>query len=208
METHRLSCLLLDIGGVVLNNAWDRFARRRAAASFRLDPVELEQRHHLLFESYENGRLSLDQYLGLLVFYRARKFTPQDLKDFIFKQSSQMPGMTELLNREKLRLNFKIIAFNNEGLEINENRIQRFGLNRWIDFFVSSSFVHLRKPSPEFFQLVLRVAQVPKKELLYLDNTELFVDVARELGIPSLLHTELEQTRKYFKVIGIKNAAA
>jgi putative hydrolase of the HAD superfamily len=41
----------LDIGGVLLTNGWDHPARKKAAAHFELDAAEMEDRHHLTFDT-------------------------------------------------------------------------------------------------------------------------------------------------------------
>jgi hypothetical protein len=49
-----------DIGGVLLTNGWTHDGRQRAAANFSLDLAEMEDRHHLTFDTYEEGKLTLD----------------------------------------------------------------------------------------------------------------------------------------------------
>jgi len=56
--------LFLDIGGVLLDDGWDRHARKRAAIKFKLSPAEMEERHHLTFETYEEGKLTMEEYLN------------------------------------------------------------------------------------------------------------------------------------------------
>jgi putative hydrolase of the HAD superfamily len=45
--------LFLDIGGVLLTDGWTHDGRKRAAANFDLDLAEMEDRHHLTFDTYE-----------------------------------------------------------------------------------------------------------------------------------------------------------
>lgn len=65
-----ITCVFLDIGGVLLTNGWDHHARQRAATHFKLEWVEMEERHHLMFETYEQGQLTLDEYVDRMVFYQ------------------------------------------------------------------------------------------------------------------------------------------
>ena len=48
-----ITTLFLDIGGVLLTNGWDHHARKRAATNFKLAFAEMEDRHHLTFDTYE-----------------------------------------------------------------------------------------------------------------------------------------------------------
>ena len=62
-----ITTLFTDIGNVLLTNGWDRQMRRRAAEKFGLDYEEMNERHHLTFDTYEEGKLSLEEYLDRLV---------------------------------------------------------------------------------------------------------------------------------------------
>ena len=37
-----ITCMFLDIGGVLLTNGWDHHARKRAATNFKLEWAEME----------------------------------------------------------------------------------------------------------------------------------------------------------------------
>ena len=65
-----ITALFVDIGGVLLTNGWDHHARKRAATNFKLELAEMEDRHHLTFDTYEEGKLTLEEYLGRVVFYQ------------------------------------------------------------------------------------------------------------------------------------------
>jgi len=69
-----VTTLFLDVGGVLLTDGWDHYARKRAATNFKLELDELEDRHHLTFDTYEQGKLTLEEYLDRVVFYEARPF--------------------------------------------------------------------------------------------------------------------------------------
>ena len=94
-----ITCVFLDIGGVVLTDGWDHHARKRAATNFKLDLAEMEDRHHLTFDTYEEGKLTLEEYLGRVVFYEERPFTPDQFRKFMFAQSKPYPKMIELVRR-------------------------------------------------------------------------------------------------------------
>ena len=81
-----ITTLFLDIGGVLLNNGWDHHARRRAAKHFKLNWAGMEQRHSLNFNIYEEDKLTLDEYLGWLLFYEKRPFTRAEFRRFMFAQ--------------------------------------------------------------------------------------------------------------------------
>ena len=186
--------LFLDVGGVLLTNGWDHLARKRAAKHFMLKWAVMENRHSLNFETHEEGKLSFEAYLARVVFYQKRPFTRSQFKRFMFKQSKAEPGMIELFAQLKVKHGLKIAVVSNESREANAYRIRKFKLNRLADVFISSCFVHMRKPDTDLFRLALDIAQAPAGQVLYIENTPLFVEVAEGLGIRSILHTDFGST--------------
>jgi len=195
--------LFLDIGGVLLSNGWDRSARKRAATTFSLELPELEERHHLTFDTYEEGKLTLDEYFDRIVFYEERSFTKEDFRDFIFAQTEPFPEMIEMIIALKKTYGLKIVVVNNEGRELNEYRIRKFGLNTFVDFFISSCFVHIRKPDADIFKIALDIALVQPDEVLYIEDRPMFVSVAEHLGITGICHASYETTRELLKGKGL-----
>lgn len=197
MDKHaKITTLFLDIGGVLLTNGWDRAARKLAIQTYGLDAIEMEERHHLTFDTYEEGKLTLDEYLNRVVFYEDRSFTRKEFRDFMFAQSSPYPQMLELVAHLKEKYKLKIAIVNNEGRELNEHRIRHFNISSFVDFYISSCFVHFRKPDADIYRIALDIAQVKPSEVAYLEDRSMFVDVANGLGINGICHTDYESTLK------------
>lgn len=203
MTAYQVKTLFLDIGGVLLTNGWDRHMRRKAAEKFELDYDEMNERHHLTFDTYEEGKLSLDEYLKRLVFYMDRPFTREDFRAFMFEQSQPIPEMIDLIGRLKERYRLKTAAVSNEGRELTIYRIKKFGLNKIIDFFISSCFVHFRKPDADIYRIALDCAQVLPEEALYVDDRAMFVEVAQTLGIRGFHHSDYEETKRALGSFGL-----
>jgi putative hydrolase of the HAD superfamily len=201
--TGPITTLFLDIGGVLLTNGWDHHARERAAMLFDLDLNEMEERHHLTFDTYEVGKLTLEEYLSRVVFYQKRKFTRSQFRKFMFDQSKPFPEMIKLIRDLKVRHKLKIAVVSNEGRELNSHRIRKFKLDRFVDFFVSSCFVHFRKPDADIFKIALDIAQVPVGQVVYIDDRPMFVQVAATLGIRGIHHTDYKITRAKLVSLGL-----
>jgi putative hydrolase of the HAD superfamily len=200
-----ITCVFLDIGGVLLTNGWDHHARKRAAKNFKLDLAEMEGRHQLTFDTYEEGKLTLEEYLGRVVFYQKRPFTRAQFRRFMFAQSKPFPEMIELMAQLKVRHGLKVAVVSNEGRELNAYRIRRFKLDKFVDFFISSCFVHVRKPDADIFRLALDIAQAPARQVVYVENTPMFVQIAEGLGIRSILHTDYRSTCAKLASLGLRN---
>ncbi len=203
-KTIPITTLFLDIGGVILTNGWGHESRRLAAEKFNLNLIELEDRHHLTFVTYEEGKLTLKEYLNRVVFYQKRSFTHDQFKEFMFEQSTPFTEMIEFIHKLKEQNCLKIAVVNNEAHELNEHRIKKFNLNQFVDFYISSCFVHFRKPDADIFRIALDIAQVPAEQVVYIENTQMFVDVARDLGIRSIFHTDYKSTRSELSLLGLK----
>ena len=200
-----ITCIFLDIGGVLLTNGWDHLARRRAAKHFKLQWTEMEDRHNLNFATYEEGKLTLEEYLGRVVFYEKRPFTRAQFRDFMFAQSKPYPEMIDLFAQLKVRYGLKIAVVSNEARELNAYRIRKFKLDRLVDDFVSSCFVHIRKPDTDIFRLALDISQASARKVVYIDNTPMFVQIAEGLGIRSILHTDFKSTCAKLASLGLQN---
>lgn len=200
----KITTLFTDIGGVLLTNGWDRQARGEAAVLFNLDSVEVEERHHLTFDTYEVGKITLDEYLERLVFYEERSFSYDDFKEFMFKKSLPYNDMIALICNLKKKYNLKVAVISNEGRELNQYRINTFKLNEFVDFFVSSSFVHFRKPDADIFKVAIDISQSDVATSLYIDDRMLFVQVAEGLGLQGIHHTSYEDTKGQLAGFGLE----
>jgi putative hydrolase of the HAD superfamily len=199
----QITTFFLDIGGVLLSNGWDRKTRKLAAESFALNFAEMDERHHLTFDTYEEGKLTLGEYLDRVVFYQERPFTPEQFQTYMFAQSIPYPEMIDLVCRLKSHYRLKVAAVNNEGRELNVHRIAAFKLEKFIDFFISSCFVHFRKPDADLFRIALDIAQVRPEQVVYIEDRPMFVEVAQDLGIRGILHTGYDATQKELARLGL-----
>lgn len=198
-----ITTLFVDVGNVLLTDSWGPAMRQRAVAQFGFDFAEVAQRSQLTFEGYEEGKVSLDEYLDWVVFYQERPFSREALKDFMFAQSEPRSDMINLVRSLKTRYHLKVVVVTNDGREFFAQRVQRFGLKEWIDVFVVSCFVHCRKPETEIYRLALDLAQVDPQEVLYIDDQALFVEVAQRLGFHGIHHTSYESTRTAVAALGL-----
>jgi len=203
MMPSQITTLFLDIGGVLLTNGWDHNSRKRAAETFDLDYDEMNERHHLTFDTYEEGKLSLDDYLRRVVFYRERSFSREEFKTFMYAQSKPYPEMIKLIRGLKTQYGLRVAAVSNEGRELTMYRVQQFELRTFVDFFVSSCFVHYRKPDEDLYRIALDISQAKSDQVIYIDDRGLFVEVARELGITGIVHSAYEATRKSLEEFGL-----
>jgi len=198
-----VTALFVDIGGVLLNDGWDHIARRKVAKHFKLEWAEMEARHHLTFETHEEGKLTFEEYLGLVVFHQKRPFTRTDFRRYMCQLSTSFPEMIELIGHLKVRYGLKIVVVSNEARVVNDYRIHKFKLDDFVDTFISSCYVHIRKPDADIFRLALDISQTSARQVVYIENTPMFVQIAEGLGIRSILHTDYKSTRAKLASFGL-----
>jgi putative hydrolase of the HAD superfamily len=110
--------------------------------------------------------------------------------------------MIGMMAQLKARQGLKLAVVSNESLELNAYRIRTFKLDEFVDSFISSCFVHLRKPDANIFRLALDITHTQPHQVLYIENTPMFVQIAQGLGIKSILHTDYESTRAQLASLG------
>ena len=202
-DLNTISCLFLDIGGVILSKGWGHEFRQQSVDQFRLDANKMEELHNTLITKFEEGMISIDEYLDRVVFYTKRDFTITEFKNFMFSLSTPNLEMMAFIKKIKLQYGLKIIAVSNESREINAYRIKAFKLNEIFDFFISSCFVPLRKPDKAIFKLAIDVVQEPLNKIIYIDDTQIFVDIVRKMGITSICHAGYSSTAKALSELGV-----
>ena len=198
MATCFKKIIFFDIGGVLLSNGWGHESRQAAAAKFGFDYQEMNILHEFIFNVYEIGKISLDEYLNTTLFYRPRNFSKEAFIDFMYEQSVELPGMLQWLIQWKRQHTgqFRFISLNNEGKELNDHRIKKFSLHDCFDAFVSSCEVGMRKPDPGIYRLAMGIAQAGPEQCLYFDDRQILVEAAAKTGMACYRHTGLNATRE------------
>lgn len=196
MEKTDLKVLFLDVGGVLLTNGWGHESRAAAAEKFNLDYIEINRLHEFIFNVYEIGNLTLEEYLDTVIFNQPRDFTKEDFKSFMYAQSEELPGMLQwMIDWKKLGCGFRIISINNEPKELNDYRIKKFKLHRCFDAFICSCEVGMRKPDPRIFKLAMGVALAAPQQCFYFDDRPMLVEAASRLGINAFHHKGFESSK-------------
>ena len=195
--------LLTDLGGVLLTNGWDGITRRRVAEQFQVDVAVMEECHRLTYDTYESGKCDIWTYLQRIIFFEPRSYTPQQVLDFICEQAQPLTETIALVKEVKARHGLKVGVVSNEGREIGEDRVRRFALGEFVDFFVISGCVGLRKPDTAIWRLALDVAQAAPEQAAYLEDRRMFADVAGGMGLRSVWHRDAASTRAALAAMGL-----
>jgi putative hydrolase of the HAD superfamily len=193
--------LFWDVGGVLLTNAWDHEERERAVENFQLQKVDFEARHKEVVTMFEEGKISLDQYLDRTVFYQARKFSKEEFKSYMFSLSRPKTEVLEFAR--SLAGKYLMATINNESREMNEYRIKQFGLSQICDLFVSSCYVGMRKPDEKIYRVALDMIQKTPDECCFIDDRPANIDGAAKVSMRTVLMRDSAQLKKDLQSLGV-----
>jgi putative hydrolase of the HAD superfamily len=191
-----ITTIFFDIGGVLLTDGWGHDSRRAAAEKFGLDWDEYTERHEKVAHAIETNRLTIEHYLDRTIFYRARAFTREEFRAFMFAQSQAHEESIRIVAALAALNKYFLATINNEILELNLYRLEEFALRRYFSVFFSSCFLGLRKPDEEIYRLVLQVTQRAAADCLFIDDREVNLECPRDLGMRTILFQDPAQLRR------------
>ena len=199
-----ITSLFWDVGGVILTNGWDYQSRMEAAQAFGLDWEEFRERHDLSFPAFDSGQITLNQYLDRTLFYRPRPFTREEFTAFMFAQSREYPETRAVLSSVARTGKYFVASINNEPRELNNYRIEAFGLRKDFQAFFSSCYLNARKPEETIYRIALEVTQRPPETAVFIDDRTLNLENPRRLGMHVVHHQTAEQLRNDLRALGIE----
>ena len=200
----KITTIFFDIGGVCLTNGWDEISREKSAKQFSLDYEEMEERHEPVFEKFEKGKLSVDEYLNEVVFFKKRGFSKKDFIEFMYSQSHAFNSTLSILEKLSVKKKYQLATINNESRELNKYRINKFGLDKYFECFFSSCYLGVRKPEPEIFHTALHVLHKKPGDCLFIDDRKENYDSAGNSGLNSILLDEPENLRSRLEEFNIE----
>ena len=187
--------VLFDVGGVLGTNGWGRHQRAHAVERFSLDRDDFEDRHGRIIAQWEAAQISMDDYLDRTIFYRPRPFSPEEFRAFMFAQSQPHPEMIALA-RSLAQNGNRLMTLNNEPFELNQHRIETFGLVDIFSAFLSSCYLGARKPDPIIYQRALSIAQVEAPHVVFIDDRPENLHPAQQLGMRTILATSASEVQR------------
>jgi len=199
----KITHLLFDLGGVCLTNAWDHLAREAAAKNFNYDFKESEERHKRVVEKIETGEMSRKSYLSEMVFYVERRFSEKEFVEFMEAESKAHPKSFEVLEELRAQNKYHLSVLNNESLELNRYRIEKFQLKKYFTNFFSSCYLGVSKPHPSIYRKVLQITQISADRYLLIDDREKNIEAAAECGFEVLHIPNVDELREKLVEINI-----
>jgi putative hydrolase of the HAD superfamily len=198
-----ITTLFFDLGGVCISNGWDHEQRQMVAKKFGFDYETFDSRHRQVVDALERGQLTLDDYLKWTIFYQPRLFTPEEVVHEIQQLSTAFSETLHLVQAVQQTGRYLLATINNESRELNEYRIEQFGLRKLFTAFFTSCYLGLTKPQPEHYRRALQITQRAPDECLYIDDRPMNVEVAGILGMHAVRFTDAAQLEAALRTAGV-----
>ncbi len=199
MITH----VFFDIGGVLGTNGWGSEARALAVERFRLDASDFDRRHREVVGRWEEGRLSLDEYLDSTVFDVPRTFTREEFTGFIRAQSRPYVDVIAVARALAASGRYRLMTLNNESAELNAYRIRHFGLPPIFMAFFTSCWLGVAKPARRIYELALAMSHAEPSQAVFVDDREQNLQPARSLGMRTVRYTTADALRRDLGALGV-----
>lgn len=190
-----ISAIFFDVGGVLGTNGWDRHDRLAVATAFDLDYDEMEERHDLVSAAFETGHLDLDGYLDAVIFHDERPFSRESFWNAMTARSQPREDALQIAADLKDTGRYFMATLNNESHELNDFRIEHFGLRERFDVFLTSSYLGVKKPDDAIFGLALHITARKPGECVFIDDRELNIKAAVRHGMKTIHYRDVEQLR-------------
>jgi putative hydrolase of the HAD superfamily len=187
--------IFFDIGGVLGSNGWDREQRQGAVERFGLNAEDFQWRHEDVVGEWEEGRMTIDEYLDISVFYTERDFSRQEFREFMCAQSIPDPETIRIARALSGDPRYTLMTLNNESAELNIYRIEHFGIAEIFEAFLSSCWLGVRKPIHRFYERALGIAYAQAESCLFIDDRQQNLTPASSLGMNVILFKSASQLR-------------
>jgi len=150
---------------------------------FDLNAAEFQWRHEEVMSEWEEGRITLDEYLDIAVFHTARSFSRGEFIEFMYSQSVPDEATIRIARLLSRQPEYTLMTLNNEAEELNVHRIEKFGISQIFEAFLSSCWLGVRKPIRRFYRRGLGIAHATAETSLFIDDRPTNLIPASALGM-------------------------
>lgn len=185
------------------SNGWDHDQRTRAAQHFAFDYAPFERRHEEAIDTWECGRMTLDEYLDFAVFNESRAFDRDAFKAFMFAQSVPEPVTLALMAKLAARQRWRMMTMNNESAELNAHRVQLFGLRSIFSAFITSAYIGAQKPRATFYDRALNISHADPERTVFIDDRPENLAPAEQRGVHCVRATNPDAVRDGLAALGV-----
>ncbi len=185
-----INTIIFDLGAVLID--WNpRYLYRKLFTTEReIDAFLANVCTFDWNEQQDGGRLIEDANTELIA-----RFPEQEtnIRAFYGRWEEMLGGpiheTVEIFRQLNESGNYRLYALTNWSAETFPIALARYDFLHWFDGIVVSGTEKMKKPAPEFYQLLLDRYAVSPSDALFIDDNLRNVEAAKALGIPSIRYT-------------------
>ena len=195
-----ITTVISDFGGVLTTPLIQSFASVQDETGIPMEElgkgmsrIEDAEGAHPLYE-LEKGRISEADFLDKLAAELERELGHRPemhrFREIYFDALEPNEPLIELM-RELKASGYRMAMLTNNVREWEPLWRSMLPVDEIFELVVDSAFVGMRKPEPEIYELTLqRLGGVPAGECLFIDDADVNVEAARELGMSAVHYRE------------------
>ncbi len=197
--------LLFDFGGVIIDIDYNRV--KKAFEDLGMEDVRAfyqHDDHSRLVEDFEKGLITEDQFRNAIISEMPGTISYQDFDNAWNRILLTVPRKrVEML--EKLQGKYNLYLLSNTNIihyrKYSDDFLKEYGksLNSLFEKAYYSHEILLRKPDPEIFNFVLNDAGIRAAETLFVDDSELNIEAAKQVGLKTLYKPQHNEVADYFQ---------
>ena len=200
-----IKAIVFDLGNVVLTNDWhhvegfiEEFSR-----VFNLSEENMDHGFWNNWDEYKVGAISEEVFWERFLKDADASHTDVKKCKAIYKEYQRPINNLFGLIKE-LKKRYKILALANVGKEWLDWKIDRFNLRDYFDIIIGSGHVGAAKPDKKIYKILLNRAKLKAEECVFIDDMEMNIRAASELGFKTIHFTDRERLEQELKKLGVK----
>jgi epoxide hydrolase-like predicted phosphatase len=200
----RIEMVISDFGGVLTTPLFEAFASFQdrvgippKSFGLALKSITDQGEPNPLFE-LECGRISEAEFqsrlAGALEPILGHRPEIESFGMMLFEALEPNPGMIDLI-REVRRDGLRTALLTNNVKEWEATWRSMIPIDEMFETVVDSAFVGCRKPDPRIYQLTLERVELEPEQCIFIDDLEVNIEAANELGLHGVHFRETAQAR-------------
>ena len=174
------------------------------AARFNLSEEELSLMWKGFYQEYVLGKLTTSEFLD--TFAATYHIPREQVTEEVFTESflralSPIPGMEDVLR--KLNDTGPTVAMLSDTAEMFAQARRTSLFSEYFDHIFLSFEIGYKKPDPRAFQAVIDYYQVKPEEIFFVDDLQVNIDAAKQLGMNGAVFNDAEALAKKLSSSGM-----
>ena len=198
--------IVFDLSEVLLTGVKDTGIALREKHDLEIAGPKMEwaqEKHPLLtplVKEFFHGDVSEDEYIREVLTLYPMMGEAAWLKQHIRENFREVEGTRDIVIRLR-GLGYKLALFSNHAKEWIDYCEEKFNFHELFDTRVYSYEIGVSKPDPVSFERVLDALKAIPEECLFVDDSEINIAAARELGFKGIVFTNAEALSSELKKV-------